>query len=42
MKIQKKDDSLKLSSKKTWKNYYDEEIKYLKESEILSVFDSLN
>jgi integrase len=42
MKIQKKDGSLKLSSKKTWKNYYDEEIKYLKESEIISVFGSIN
>lgn len=41
MKIQKKKDNLKLPSKKTWKNYYDEEVKYLKESEIILVFNEI-
>jgi integrase len=41
MNIQKKNTQLKNTSIKSWRNYYDEEIKYLKESEILKVLNGI-
>lgn len=40
MQLQKKMD-LQVSKRSSWKNYYDEEIKYLKESEIMIVLNNI-